>query len=725
MKDIFKSLYIDLIKAKAAIGEIREWRGIKYQKQINGTWKPLRGQNVKKNRYPKLEESYGINYSQYQNNPIKAIEFLLEKKEGQVIGAYEKKGFGKIDIIWGDDKKGLNHIWKRHFVEQDDFSSYEDMAKKITDVLENGKISKLSGKENKVGLYKDDYVVFLVRDVVYNEEDDFRDKIWILTSYDKNRSKEEKIRKAISNETALEKDPITLCPCNSSVNSRKNHLEQGRTNIVIAQCSFSDCKDTLRKSLEQHLDNISFEKAKKGYDVGTIKEFGGKKYIKTNNGWKYYSNKSQSQKKEKETTSNTEYLQQMKKWAEKASITALKDAIQSKNVEDSVKEIAKEEILKRKQKLKETEAQVKKEEMALKQVKKITQTYVKVNGDQIVIKMKNESQYKATKGSFKLESEVGEDLVSFKKKVIESYSNKDKTEQKDKIVEQSSKKTTLHFDNEGERTDYLIKSNNLDELTKEQQNELSKYKEDYREEFEKRFQDDSVLLDQYDQVKRRIVNFLDKNDFNSLLKMYANVATKNRKFMNFTLMENGFQPIVNGSIYSTYNNRTYKDFSTSTSAYVTYKKMKQSDFTDKEFKSLKRYTGSEYPSFRRCLEKIPHKGEKEEYEPHIKNIANMIDRNRIKEDIVLTRRMAYKSLNSLNKWLNLREGDTITDNSFTSFSLRHQSYFGNDFSITLLAKKNDPIMNVHNEGELEFLVQKGTKFKVLKKGLNSIVVEIV
>ena len=484
------------------------------------------------------------------------------------------------------------------------------------------------------------------------------------------------------------------------------------------------------KSMEKKKAFIDwFEKSKKGYDVGTIKEFGGKKYIKTNNGWKYYSNKSQSQKKEtkedKKDTPTVEYLQQVKKWAEKASITALKDAIQSKNVEDSVKEIAKEEILKRKQKLKETEAQVKKEETASKQVKKITQTYVKVNGDQIIIKMKNENQYKATKGSFKLESEVGEDLASFKKKVIESYKNKDKIEQKDKIVEQPSKKTTLHFDNEGERTDYLIKSNDLDELTKEQQNELSKYKEDYREEYKKRFQDDSVLLDQYDQVERRIVNFLNKNDFNSLLKMYANVATEDRKFMNFTLMENGFQPIVNGSIYSTYNNRTYEDLSTSVSAYEIYEKMKQFDFTDEEFKSLKKYTGPKYPSFRRCLEKVPYEGEKEEYEPHIKNIANMIDKNRIKEDIVLTRRMAYKSLNSLNKWLDLREGDVITDNSFVSFSLKHKSFFGNDFSITLLAKKNDPIMNAHNAGELEFLVQKGTKFKVLKKGLNSIVVEIV
>lgn len=50
----------------------------------------------------------------------------------------------------------------------------------------------------------------------------------------------------------LEKDQITLCPCKSYVNSRKNHLEQGRTNIVIAQCAFSGRKGTLKKSFEQH-----------------------------------------------------------------------------------------------------------------------------------------------------------------------------------------------------------------------------------------------------------------------------------------------------------------------------------------------------------------------------------------------------------------------------------------------------------------------------------------
>lgn len=280
----------EFYKAKAAVGEIREWKGIKYQKQVSGKWKPLKGQNIKKEHYPKLEKLYGTNYSQYQNDPKGAIEFLLKKKEGQVIGAYEKEGFGKIDIVWGDDKGGLRHIRKRHFIEQDDFSSYEDMAKKITDVLKNGKAGKLSHKGNRISLYKDDYAVFLVRDIVYNEEDDFRDKIWILTSYNVNKDKEDKIRKAVSNETALEKDQITLCPCNSSVSSRKNHLEQGRTDIVISQCSFSGDKDTLKKSLEQQFDEFLIQKARISYPIGTIKQFKvegkTKDYIKTAKGWR-------------------------------------------------------------------------------------------------------------------------------------------------------------------------------------------------------------------------------------------------------------------------------------------------------------------------------------------------------------------------------------------------------------------------------------------------------
>lgn len=60
------------------------------------------------------------------------------------------------------------------------------------------------------------------------------------------------------------------------MNSRKNHLEKGQTDIVISQCSFAESKDTLKKSMEQRFDPEYFEKAKKGAPIGTIKEFGKK-----------------------------------------------------------------------------------------------------------------------------------------------------------------------------------------------------------------------------------------------------------------------------------------------------------------------------------------------------------------------------------------------------------------------------------------------------------------
>lgn len=47
----------ELMKAKAAIGEIRIWsNGIKYQKQANGSWEPLSKKGVK----PEKEEENSL-----------------------------------------------------------------------------------------------------------------------------------------------------------------------------------------------------------------------------------------------------------------------------------------------------------------------------------------------------------------------------------------------------------------------------------------------------------------------------------------------------------------------------------------------------------------------------------------------------------------------------------------------------------------------------------------
>lgn len=60
-------------------------------------------------------------------------------------------------------------------------------------------------------------------------------------------------------------------------------------------------------------------------------------------------------------------------------------------------------------------------------IKQITQTYVKVGGDTILIRMnKDKTRYKASKGDFKVESGEGEDLTSFKNRIKEEYERRSK-----------------------------------------------------------------------------------------------------------------------------------------------------------------------------------------------------------------------------------------------------------------------------------------------------------
>lgn len=233
-----KSLEEDLFKAKAAVGEIREWKGIKYQKQADGSWKLAKGQKrTKVYAYKELKE-FGTNYSSFEGKPKQAIDFLLKEKKGQVIGAWERRGLGKIDIVWGDDIKGIRHIRKRHFIEQDDFESLEEMSDIISDVLKHGRIGNFYENNSKVNIHKDKYRVVLMRTVVYDEKDNFRDKIWVLTSFDYSRPKEDKIRKS----------SIVLNGPDDS-----NDMDSARHNPFISSIAFSERKDTLKKSLEQHL----------------------------------------------------------------------------------------------------------------------------------------------------------------------------------------------------------------------------------------------------------------------------------------------------------------------------------------------------------------------------------------------------------------------------------------------------------------------------------------
>lgn len=853
----FQSGFDELMKARrASVGEIRvHSNGVKYQKQPDGSWRVAKGQKVGKEQYSQDElKVFGKNHSEFAGKPKEAIDFLLKERNGQVIGAIEREDLGKIDIVWGDKGKGLRHIKKRHLIEQNDFKSYEDIVNKISDILKNGKLGKFYENGTKVNLYKGDWQVTLVKSVVYDQDDNFRDKFWILTSYNKAVKIEDKIRKS----STIFDGP------NSS-----NNMDSARHNPLISSSALSLPKDTTNTNdMQQFMDEI-IEKSKKGAPIGTERTYSnGKTYVKTENGWKPKSGAKKTKKEDDQTEKTSSKVNDVNSYASKASDEQLQAAINDKDASPEIKQAAQEELSKRNpkkeddgsdkiidtlQKLLDAQKkgelklgeemlnQIKEKLKTLKQkksesvteetlnkkldklkedisskidekldklngFKKITQTYVKVDGQTIVLNMKGEDRYKAKKGKFYMESEPKESLVEFKKRVKEAFENKLKESEKEGVQKQekveekinkpvkkmqvfnsagqfffgnttqaleggsdveftkdnvtfrlssidkgndtiytlknqdtgeeiswenslirlkfkineltkddSSKSTTLHFENVEEFKDYVSKRNSA----------KGNLTEDQLDRFNKVFKE---LEQNINSIEERNLGFIRNNikdsNYQYLLDVYAKVNPSMKMAMNKELIKSGCLPIANGMLYSEYNGKDYRHFTEENESKLFYK-ADRNRTNETEKKALDFYKGEGYVGIR---EFNFGKSENSQFSQMSSIISSFIDKNPLEDNLVLNRRMdvnTISDINALNQWIGANVGDVIEDKSFTSFSLRQLANFGDDLQVTLLAKKGDKISNINNPYETEYLAQKNSKYKVIAKGTNSIVVEIV
>lgn len=363
--------------------------------------------------------------------------------------------------------------------------------------------------------------------------------------------------------------------------------------------------------------------------------------------------------------------------------------------------------------------------------KKITQTYVKQDGKTVVIKMKGDNQYKATSPGFKLESKPYESLVDFKKRIKEEL-NKQQSTKTEKKEEKLSFAEGKKFETVNQFYDWNEKRSELSNLyTKE---EVDKMKSDADKYLTK------DLSSETSDLKSKIFGFIDDYNFGEIIEQYGLSNDKNKKAINAMLITQGYAPVVNGLIYHNYNKEDYlyinknNSFEDKKKFFETYQKDAKetsTKWTDDQRKAIKNYTSSGYMAIRDILTESPKskvfsEEKTESAKTRIGLIKEAIEQNPLRQNMVLNRRLEIRGNgDNLSAWLNAKVGQVIEDKSFVSFGMKHETDFGSDLHLTLLAKKGDPVMNVDNIDESEYLAQAGLKYKVLARGTNSIVVEIV
>lgn len=84
-----------------------------------------------------VKELYGNEITGKNLRNERAISVMLSKKHGHIKDAFHRDGIGDIDLVWGNDRAGLQHIIKRR---QESHQDAEKAVNYLPEIINKGSI---------------------------------------------------------------------------------------------------------------------------------------------------------------------------------------------------------------------------------------------------------------------------------------------------------------------------------------------------------------------------------------------------------------------------------------------------------------------------------------------------------------------------------------------------------------------------------------------------------
>ena len=156
----------------------------------NGTLPQSAPTKVDKEPQPIGNSFFGKVYNQFKGKAKEAVNFLMRHKSGKLLGVFHRNDIGEISLVWGDEKGGLAHIISKHVVEQNDFNNIDEVINTMQQVINNGTITREN--KDKVVIDYNDYRVAIRKQTRDNNGNVVEQGNWIVTAFDKSRSKKDK-----------------------------------------------------------------------------------------------------------------------------------------------------------------------------------------------------------------------------------------------------------------------------------------------------------------------------------------------------------------------------------------------------------------------------------------------------------------------------------------------------------------------------------------------------
>ncbi|RDU51589.1 hypothetical protein CQA49_09395, partial [Helicobacter sp. MIT 00-7814] len=158
---------------------------------------------------------FGTNYAEFYHKPIEAFKKLQETQSGQVVGAYERKELGDIDLVWGN-------VWKDEKGEAQGFGLSKILAKHpeitpelLAEIIEKGIVENANGRHSIV---LDNFRVGLKS----NWKGTPTKNKWIITAYEVENPNKGGVKSIRTNSIASKDSPFETFETHSTTPAKIN-----------------------------------------------------------------------------------------------------------------------------------------------------------------------------------------------------------------------------------------------------------------------------------------------------------------------------------------------------------------------------------------------------------------------------------------------------------------------------------------------------------------------
>lgn len=134
--------------------ERKEEKTEELRRKVEGQSPQVEGRAEEYTTPEEIDRLYGEEFKGYKGQA--AIDKLLKEQRGHVKGAFHRDDMGDIDLLWGNDYLGLQHIIK-HREEQG--INAQQFLSDIAEVVESGSFLKMGGNGTFEFWYKGKSVI--------------------------------------------------------------------------------------------------------------------------------------------------------------------------------------------------------------------------------------------------------------------------------------------------------------------------------------------------------------------------------------------------------------------------------------------------------------------------------------------------------------------------------------------------------------------------------------